>query len=702
MAKSHMEEPSVLDYVKSKLKFRRGEDIEIPSGKPESPQAPQEIIKSRTWPWSPLLALGLGLVGQAALESRNNGMMVGIFFYIAALGILGLAILRSEWELISLPCTESRDDSMTIHLKTLLIALLMALLAFLAFSGNLFTSLNVTLWFLALCLSILALWLRFPQVNALPARIQAFISQDEWKPTIIRWTLLVLGVAALVIFFRLYRIADVPAEPFSDHAEKILDVYGITQGQTAIFFPRNTGREAFQMYWTVLVARIFGTGLSFLTLKLGTVILGLLTLPYIYLLGKELGSHRVGLLALLFFGIAYWPNVISRAGLRFTLYPLFLAPTLFYLFRGIRKQNRNDFILSGFFLGLGLHGYSPFRIVPFIILVAIGLFLLHNRSKNNLRRSIWWLALVGFTALVIFLPLARYMTENLEGFSYRAVSRLADVEQPLPAPVWQVFFSNLWNSLRMFNWDDGDIWVNSIPHRPALDVVSGVFFLFGILLLLVRYIRQRNWLDLFLLLSIPLLQLPSILSLAFPGENPALNRTAGAAIPVFLIVALAFDGLLTAMMAGSTRRLGIVFMWSVTGVLLLWSITQNYILVFRQYASQYRQGAWNSSDMGKVIKEFAMTYGSADNAWIIPYPHWVDTRLPGVWAGIPNRDFAVWREDLPDTFSVSVAKLFIARPDDLESLDALQQLYPMGIPSLYTSEIAGHDFIIFFVPPSTP
>lgn len=660
------------------------------------------MSKGRSWHWRSLLALGFGLVGQAALESRNNGAMVGIVFYIAAFGLFGLVILHSEWELPSLTYTESQLDALAIHRKTLLIALVLALLAFLAFSGNLFTGLNVTLWLLALGLFVLALWSPSSRLMALPARLKTFIAQNEWRLSITRWSLLVLGVAALVIFFRLHRIADIPAEPFSDHAEKLLDVYDITQGQTAIFFPRNTGREAFQMYWTVLIAKILGTGLSFLTLKLGTVILGLLTLPYIYLLGKELGSRRVGLLALLFFGIAYWPNVISRAGLRFTLYPLFLAPTLYYLLRGLRIQNRNDFILSGFFLGLGLHGYSPFRIVPFIILIAIGLYLLHNRSKIILTRSIWWLALVGFTALVVFLPLARYVTENPEGFSYRAVSRLADVEQPLPAPVWQVFFSNLWNALRMFNWDDGDIWVNSIPHRPALDVVSGVFFLFGLLLLLVRYIRQRNWLDLFLLLSIPLFQLPSILSLAFPGENPALNRTAGVAIPVFLIVALAFDGLLTTLMAGSTRPLGMIIMCSVTGVLLIWSITQNYNLVFNQYAVQYRQGAWNTSDMGKVIKQFAMTYGSADNAWIIPYPHWVDTRLPGVWAGIPNRDFAVWREDLPDTFSVSGAKLFIARPDDQESLAALQQLYPMGISSLYTSEIVGHDFIIYFVPPTTP
>ena len=63
-------------------------------------------------------------------------------------------------------------------------------------------------------------------------------------------------------------------------------------GNTFIFFERNTGREAIQMYWTLAVAYIFNTGFSFLSLKLGTVLLGFLTIPYVYLLGKEYGNER--------------------------------------------------------------------------------------------------------------------------------------------------------------------------------------------------------------------------------------------------------------------------------------------------------------------------------------------------------------------------------------------------------------------------
>ncbi len=97
----------------------------------------------------------------------------------------------------------------------------------------------------------------------------------------------------------------------------------------------------------------------------------------------------------------------------------------------------------------------------------------------------------------------------------------------------------------MFNWDDGEIWVISVPHRPALDVVSGALFLIGVRAgadplhppaPLAGSVPAAG--------SFPLLQLPSILSLAFPAENPALNRAAGAMVPTFLLVAIALDGLL--------------------------------------------------------------------------------------------------------------------------------------------------------------
>jgi len=719
------EEPSVLDYFKSKLKFwEHKEKIVIPE-EPEPAQemavlvepgsVPQpariataaqpsqkEAAPRRPWPWRSLLALILALAGQYAFEPPNRDATAGIVLYLVSAVFLVWAILAKEWVLASLPASEPGNETLKIRLLPFLLSIPLAVVAFLSFGGNLFTPFNVAVWAPAIFCLIWAFWI--PNIRSTPwwKRLQAFITRPAWQINVTRWGLLLLAVAALVIFFRVYHLNSVPAEPFSDHAEKILDVYDVTQGETHIFFPRNTGREAFQMYLTVAVSWLFGTGLSFLSLKIDTILCGLLTLPYIYLLGKELGSKRIGLLAVLFAGIAYWPNVISRVGLRFTLYPFLAAPTFYYLIRGLRTHNRNDFILSGLFLGIGLHGYTSFRIMPLVVIAAVGIYLIHHQSKGCRQKAFAGLAIVAMMSLYVFLPLARYWQQYPDIFNLRALSRLGSTEQPLPGPWWQILVSNIWNGLRMFNWDNGQIWVHSIPYRPALDVVSGALFLIGAVLLFSRYLRQRHWLDLFLLVSIPLLQLPSTLSLAFPAENPSLNRPVGAIIPVFLIVALALDGLLSRLEARAHRRAGLALTWVVALALVGWSSAQNFDLVFNQYATEFRLGAWNTSEIGAVIKQFGQVYGSTDNAWIVPYPYWVDTRLPGIWIGEPTHDFALWPEDFTSTLDTSGPKLFILKPEDTDDLDALEGLYPQGVASTYRSAVtnAGKDFIILFVPSS--
>ncbi|HJS20383.1 MAG TPA: glycosyltransferase family 39 protein [Anaerolineales bacterium] len=749
-------EPSVLDYVKSLLRFGNGERIRIPSVvKEEQPLAvsnqqsalssqlvetdtnlleeqptavsqqvlapkvqaekvqPEEFVYPQPetyqpsnvptpFPWRSLLALLLALVGQRLFEPPPTTTPLGNAFYVGSLILLGWSIWRGEWTLPPLRPSSTGNDPQTYRLLPLVVSALLGIWAFISFNDNLFTIRNVIIWILSVISFIWAFWLSRSDLRSSVQNFASFFKRGTWTFNLSAWTVLLIAATALVLIFRFYQTASVPPEPFSDHAEKIFDVYDVSQGQTHIFFTRNTGREAFQMYWTLLVAKLFGTGLSFLSLKLGTAILGFLTLPFIYLLGKEVGGQRVGLFAFILVGIGYWPNVISRVGLRFPLYPLFVAPTLFFLIRGLRTRNRNDFLLSGLFLGLGLHGYSPFRIVPFVVIAAFVLFWLHDQSKGARKDALIWLTLLGFTSLFVFLPLLRYWVDNPAEFGFRAASRLSGIENPITQPIWQIFISNVWKALRMFNFDDGEIWVHSVTHRPALDVVSGALFVIGVVLVLVRYIRTRHWQDLFLLVSIPLLLLPSILSLAYPGENPALNRAGGAYIPAFLLGAMALDGLVSAI--GFEKRRAFVA-WGVMIILLLMSTRQNYDLVFRQYYESFRSGSWNTSDMGKVVKEFEQTFGRSDTVWIVPFPHWVDTRLPAVWAGIPNRDLAIWRENLPTTLELSGPKLFMVKANeddpngnDQETLDVLESLYPNGQLRMFDSDVPGHDFWIFTVP----
>lgn len=721
-------EPSVLDYVRSLFRSGKGDRIQIPDfleDEQVSAASQQFVTGTITqdvgqesaamqaaaskafhvvtpFPWRSLLALALAFLGQRLFEPPPTTYPLGYAFYIAALMMLVWAIWRGEWTLPLYAPQSETGDPQTYRLIPLILSVLLAISAYFMFRDNLFTKANLFIWLMSVFLFMAAFWLNRSGLRRMFENTRAFFMRDPWTINISRWTLFLVAATALVFFFRFYQTTTVPPEPFSDHAEKLYDVYDVSQGETHVFFIRNTGREAIQMYWTLWVANIFGTGLSFLSLKLGTAILGFLTLPFIYLLGKEIGGRRVGLIAFILAGIAYWPNVISRVGLRFPLYPLFVAPTLFFLLRGLRTRNRNDFLLSGLFLGIGLHGYSPFRIMPFVVVAAFIVYWLHERSQLARRESVIWLTLIALTSFLVFIPLLRFWMDHPDDFGFRAMSRLSGVENPITQPIWQVFFTNVWNAFRMFNFDDGVIWVNSVADRPALDVISAALFIFGVVLVLVRYIRNRHWLDLFLLVSIPVLLLPSILSLAYPNENPALNRAGGAYIPVFILGAMALDGLASAIGWGGRRA---VVSWALMAILLWVSARQNYDLVFNQYYNIFRNSSWNTSDMGRVIKDFENTYGTTETVWVVPWPFWVDTRLPAAWAGIPNRDLAIQTDQLTDTLQLAGPKLFMFKANvedpaanDQQSMDVLKMLYPQGQLRLFDSDVPGHDFWIFTVP----
>jgi hypothetical protein len=719
-----MEEPSVLDYLKSKLNPWATNKVEIPESEPAlEPERPK-----RDWtrpltqvPWFPLLAVILAVAGQRLLEPPTPQPLMAFALYLFAFAFLALAFLRSQWQLPALTEEIPSIDPQAARNWALGVSAFLAFAAFFTFGGEKFTpfepfmqtrfnTLNVVLWLGSILAYLYALWLTPSDQPGLLQRAKTLFQAEAWTLQITRWTLLLALVFGIVAFYRFYDIRGVPAEPFSDQAEKLMDVADLVGGQTWIFFERNTGREFFQMYLTAFVAWLFGDGLTFFSLKLGTVLAGFFTLPYLYLLGKELAGPRVALLALFIAGVAYWPNVISRVGLRFPLYPLFAAPVLFYLVRGLRTQNRNDFILAGLFLGLGLHGYSPFRFVPFVVLAAVGLYLLHKRQAALVKQTALLLAILVLASMLVFLPLMRYTLERPDQFAYRAMTRLGELERPLPAPEWCqsdikavvaacIFLDNLRNSMLMMNWQNGDIWVHSVPGRPALDIVSGAFFIFGYLLLLVRYIQRRDWRDIFLLLAVPLLMMPSILSLAFPGENPSLNRSGGAYIIVFIVIALALDGLYESLRRAATGRMLAV---GFVGFLLLWVSLQNYALVFEKYSTQFRYSAWNTSDMGRIVQSFTEAGNRRENAWVIAYPYWVDTRLVGVSLGDPYYNPVVWPDELPNTLDVPGNKLFMVKYDDTESLQALRQIYPQGLLSLFEAapDLEGKDFWVFYVPAS--
>jgi hypothetical protein len=751
-----MSEPSVLDYVKSKIAFWSHSSVEIPA--PDQPMvetgevdvagdsdqtalagegsAPDPSLAADTG-LAPaadsqpsmaitgvLLALGaliLALFAQSMLEPPNRAAIPAAAFYILAGVLIGIAYFRSlivpaaipeypdidemigESEFLEETSQPPRAKEIDLNLLSFVAGLVLMLATFFLFSTPegqevpLFDLVNTAVWLLSIGYLARAFYLSSGEhrLVRIRARLAVFLKSPGWQVKVTRWTVAVLVVIAVVLFFRFYRLNSVPLDAVSDQAEKLLDVNDVLHGTYRVFFPRNTGREAFQFFWTVLIIKIFNTGVTFLSLKIGTALIGLLALYYMYRIGDELGNRWIGLLAVLFCGFSYWAQTQARIALRFTLYAGFYAPMLYYLLRGLRHSNRNDFIWAGIWLGIGLHGYTSYRIVPFVALVCFGIYLLHNRTAKKSSYALTGLLILGLISLAVFMPLFRFTIDRPDLVAYRSLTRLGTAERALPGSAVEIFFQNTWNALTMFFWDNGDVWVHSIPHRPALDVVSAALFFLGVVLMALRYVRKRNWEDLFMLISIPMLLLPSILSLAFPNENPNLNRTSAAYVPVFLILAMGLEGLLGAMKRGLSGRMAKVVPALVGLALILVSARSNFDLVFNQYDRSERESGWNTPEMGAVVRRFDESFGRNQDAWVVAYPYWVDTRLVGIEAGYPTRDMAIGLQDLSATAGNPGNKLFLLNTEDSEGLSQLKSIYPDGRYWLYKSATPGKDFFIF-------
>lgn len=649
-------------------------------------------------PWRVALAFALFLIGQTFIPTQENSWQIGLMVILVAAAITIWAAHDGEWRLPQGEKISVEKKALGFRRIPLILGALFFGLTFLFSGGNRFNFLNVTLWLLSVGFALTAFWQAKRTFKSVWIGWRGRLAAKDWQLNISRWALLLLFVFAIIAFFRFSQLNTLPPEMTSDHAEKLLDINDILHGKYSIFFERNTGREPLQFYVAALFAKYLGTGISFLTLKLSTAIPAFISLVYVYLLGKEFGGRWVGLIAVILVGIAFWPNLLSRIGLRFSLYPTLAAPTLYYLILGLRRGHLNDFLLSGVFMGIGLNGYTAFRIMPVVVGVALLIFLLHKPPVDLRRRSLIGFALLALIALVICAPLLRYGVEHADAFTGRMTSRVFETERMYPESVTVTFVSNIWNGLRMFNYSGGNIWSVGLRDAPAFDLVSAGLLLLGVVLVAMRYARNRSWMDLFLLLAIPLMMLPSTLSLVFPEENPAMNRASGAWIPAFIVCALALDAFLHGMKDKLGGNLGLRVA-QVCGVFILMLIAAlNYGLFFGDYIKAYDQNSWNSSEMGKVIADYAGSFGSLESAWVVAYPYWVDTRLVAINAGNPSMDYAIWQDQLSNTLSAPTPKLFILKADDDGGLRTLQQLYPNGIEKFHQSRVGGKEFLTYLVP----
>ena len=597
-----------------------------------------------------------------------------------------------------------------IRMQVLGASAILGAATFLLCGGNRFTLLNVTVWALSVATFLVATWQRgepgpgtgyrsrLARLSDLPGALGLVTGRrSDGAPGLgrlaIPWSLVVacvLCVAGTAVLF--WRIGDIPREMTSDHAEKLLDAQDVLDGTYRIFFLRNTGREALQFYLIAAMAPL--AGVTYLTMKLGTSLVAAFTLPFTYALGRTMGGIPVGLAALAFEVCMRWLLQVARVGLRFPFPPAFASAIAYLTMRAIRDRKRNDFLLLGLVIGVAQHTYTALRLFPIGVAACLSVaYLLDRRATDReepARRLLVDSALMTSVAFLVFMPLARFAVEDPQAFLFRGMSRLAsDRIDEVPANAFVTLATNFREALLFFNWTGDTVWVNSIPRLPVLDPVSGGLLVVGVAWCAYRLAVHHEARYGYLAILAVTGMLPSVLSIAYPGENPSTVRMGGVIPIVAVVIAL---GLIV-----PARRLGkwlgidedpSARMRNATSVLVVatfacglvaWAWSLNARTYFVDYPRQHALSSQHASRFGDAVRAFVAMGGQREDVYIFPGAHWVDWRLVAIEGGD-----VLW-QPIIETVAAVLAhdgsprrRLYLIHPEDHALISQLSRWYPTG------------------------
>jgi hypothetical protein len=155
--------------------------------------------------------------------------------------------------------------------------------------------------------------------------------------------------------------------------------------------------------------------------------------------------------------------------------------------------------------------------------------------------------------------------------------------------------------------------------------------------------------------------------------------------------------LVSGLRAAWTRRAGVVVAAGIGILFVGLALTNNYRMLFQDFADIYRHGSWNTKDAGDVIRGLPLRSGQRRRP-SRPLPALVRYALVGFEAGTPG-------VTMPSCAAIEglagekAAQLFIVNTNDLETMEKLRQVFPEGVVQTFLSGIEGRDFWIFSVPP---
>ena len=345
-----------------------------------------------------------------------------------------------------------------------------------------------------------------------------------------------------------------------------------------------------------------------LTLRLPSVLVGILTLLPFYGVARNLFAVPVALTVLGLFAVSFWHNSVARFAFDWVYMGFFAMLTIYFVLRGQRSGHWLGYCASGIALGLGIYSYAAFRLVPFLIV----LYLVYKAVLvRDFGRRQWPNLLVMAAAFVAvaapnlivaarggswmgasFAGVVSPMTRHLTGET--AVAAGARVAAALVRVTAR--YSSEWPSIMS-------------RDRGFLDPVVAVLFVLGLVFCTVYFWRREN----FLLAAMTLIPITVAAGLT---TNQLAYRFFVIIPLVYLVAGALLQALLERFAHGPSSRLANVSLAGLVALSGAWNLT-----ALNQH-SQDCQARSPFMDRPYAVMQYAQDAGRGYRVYVISSFPW--------------------------------------------------------------------------------
>lgn len=325
-------------------------------------------------------------------------------------------------------------------------------------------------------------------------------------------------VLCLGIFFRFYRLSEMPPGMFLDMgydgwgALRILRegwhpgpaLNGPNPESTLLLY-------ALAGWFSIMPATLLWNAVFFAVISTATLVA-------FYGVFRSLAGPRLAFLGFIFLAVMRWHFTFGRNAFPNSFSLIFVGCCLLFFLQAMRTGRWPYFLLWGAFLGEGLWTYQSFKVIP-LWMVVIGFYEIRRKPECVTLRIQKWLVALG---VFLFLAFPVFWTWFGQGSMGRRESALSILSRTGESGFSHFLLSHIISYLQMLHGIGDSSPQHNIPFYPMLDVLTGIFFVVGVVVLFRRRWTRTTF---YFASGMFFLSLPGLLSADSPNASRVLSMT---------------------------------------------------------------------------------------------------------------------------------------------------------------------------------